>query len=803
MTALYDEIESILLSIEKPGRYCGGEFNSINKENPFFRMALSYPDLYEIGMANHGLRILYDVSNAIEGCACERVFSVADDMRDVLVEKKIPLFTLESRTPLSECDLLGFNVSHELIYTNILQILDLGSVPLRRTERSEKDPFVCFGGDAISNPFPMSLFADLFFAGEGEDGLPELIRCMMDCKEKGLSRKETLEKLSYIDGVIISEYLDQYGKTRKVKKRSYRGHPVNPLRPIVPSMRISQDKAVVEVTRGCANLCKFCHAGYYSLPSRNFSYQDSVDAAKQIIQNTGYDDVTFLSLSIGDYREMTELLNAVLPYFNERGVSISLPSLKVDESTLPVIRTISDIRRTSITLALEAADEEMRMNINKKLTIDELERIVTALFNEHWDTVKFYFMLGLPGYKEKDEAQAILDLLTRIDCIGMKRKKINVTVSPFIPKPHTPLENADMASEEYFRDTVRRLKSSVPKRIVIKNHNIGSSLIEGLLARGDSSISAVIEDAYRKGAHLDSWDEHFRYDIWKQAIAAHAVDTAVVYSSKTADLMQWKIIDTGYGHLTDSMRSKCSDRIFNPSLSRDLDTEASAAGVAAFKIKYDCKTRARVVLTKTGAMKYISHLDYMEIVKRGFRILGIPLSYTQGFNTHERLAAGYPLPLGIESEHELFDLDLYDDLDQSLFTGRDSLAFPCGVRVLSVSEIEGRDSLMAAINALAFTVTAKDPSVLAVIRHSLENRIPLVKVSKEGVKKDVLFADAVKSYECSESAISIIVTIGTPNSLRIDQLVAQLAGAEILSAGIRLLKTASFTADGTSLRNIL
>ena len=802
MHSLQSRIDSILLDVEKPGRYCGGEFNSIVKHDPEFRVAISYPDLYEIGMANHGLRILYDVANAVDGCACERVFSVADDMRDRLAADSIPLFTLESRTPLCECGLVSFNASHELLYTNILQILDLGRIPLHRTDRSEKDPFVCAGGDAVSNPGPLSAFIDFFCVGEGEESYPEVIRVLMEEKRKNSSRAATLERLSKVEGVIVSDYLDSYGPSRPVRKRLYRGAPVNPLKPIVPSIRISQDKAVVEVTRGCANLCSFCHAGYYALPCRTFSAESSVEAAKTILANTGYDDVTFLSLSIGDYREVTKLLNTVLPYFNERGVSISLPSLKVDEGTLPIIRTISDIRRTSITLAIEAADEPTRMRINKKLTIEELETIVTTLFKGGWDTIKFYFMIGLPGFRDHDEAQAIVDLLMRIDYIGYKKKKINVTVSPFIPKPHTPFEGEEMADEEYFRETVRRIKSAVPRRIAIKNHNIGSSLIEGLLARGWTDTGRVIEEAYRRGAHLDSWDEHFRYDIWRDTVKAVFPEPAVPYRALDATSMKWKFIDTGYGRLTEKMKGSCSQKLHNPSLSEPLDTEASAAALEKFKEKYECRSRARIILTKTGRMRFISHLDYVDIVKRGLRILGMPVSYTQGFNKHERIAAGFPLPLGVESEHEIFDLDLYGDFDAASIFSKKRSAFPDGVDIVSLSRIETKDSLMASINALTFTVEA-DEEATARIVHSLEQKIQLVKHGKEGAKKAVPFEAAILSHSQKDGKVIIDMTIGTPDSLRVDQLVPQLLGTETIPAGVRVVKTGSWTVKDGALAAIV
>ena len=794
MGSLTAEIEKLLLHVEKPGRYCGGEFNSIVKKDAAFRMALSYPDLYEIGMANHGLRILYDLVNRMDGCACERVFSIPDDFRILIKENNIPLFTLETRTSLAQCDLVAFNASHELLYTNILQILELGNIPLHRTERNDPFPLVCLGGDAASNPFPMSSFADFFFLGEGEEGIIEIVSVLRAEKEKGSDKKSILESLSRIEGVVISEYLPEYGKTRSARKREYRGLPHNPSRPVVPSMRISQDKAVVEVMRGCANLCTFCHAGFYSLPCRHVDHNKAAEDARNVIKGTGYDDVTFLSLSIGDYDGIADLLNEVLPELNEQGVSISLPSLKIDEKTLPVIKIISNIRKTSITFAVEAADEQMRKLINKKLTIDELERILSDLFSDKWDTVKFYFMIGLPGFRENSEVDAIIALLKRIDELGKKRKNLNVTVSPFIPKPHTPLEVAEMADEPYFRETVKILKDGPPRRITIKNHNIGSSIIEGLCARGDEKVGAIIESAYRKGAILDSWDEHFRYDIWREAIAESGIDVDVYRRSRSREELPWTVFDTGYVRLKEKMYGQSSCKLRTPGLDKQINTEAIAASFETFKKKYECNVRVRIRCTKTGAMKYISHLDYMEVVKRGLRIIGMPVSFTQGFNKHERIAAGFPLPLGIESETELFDLDLYAAFNPEILKEQ-ALAFPEGVRITDVAVIETKASLMAAINALSYRITADDCRLIDMMKARLATGEGFTKTNKEGKSKDITFEQAVRSFS-GDGSIDITLNVGTPESLRIDQVVMQLSGREDALDVCRVVKTGQYAVAG-------
>ncbi len=485
------KIEEILLRVEKPARYAGGELFAVVKKEADIRIALSYPDLYEIGMANHGVKILYDVANGVDGVACERVFAAYPDFRTEIETAGIKLFTLETRTPLFECDCVAFNLSHELLYTNVLQILELGGIPLRSADRSENDPIVIAGGEAVSNPAPMSPFIDLFFAGEGEDGFAEIAATLRTSKKNSLTREKTIQELLLIEGVF------RYGLSTKAVRRVYRGVLKDPVRPVMPSMRISQDRALIEVMRGCFNLCKFCHAGYYNLPCRQYSVADAAARAREVIKNTGYNEITFLSLSISDYRDIIPLLNETLPEFNEKGISVSLPSLKVDMRTLPIIEITSDVRKSSITFAIEAASDEIRSAIHKKISIDELMTIIGRVFAGKWDMIKLYFMIGLPGFREHDEAEAIVDLLRKIDDVGMRRKKINATISPFIPKPHTPLERVEMADEAYIRNTVTRIKTGLPRRIAVKNHSIDGSMLEGLLARGDAAVADMIEKAYR------------------------------------------------------------------------------------------------------------------------------------------------------------------------------------------------------------------------------------------------------------------------------------------------------------------
>ena len=447
-----NKLEEKLYHVQKPAQYLGGELNTVIKEDVTVRAAICYPDLYEVGMSNNGIKILYEKGNALESVACERVFAAASDFEAMLRANSMPLFTLETRTPLNELDLLGFNLAHELLFTNILQVLDLGGIPLLRRERGGSDPIVMAGGGAASNPFPMSDFIDVFYLGDGEEGFVEVLELLRDARGKNMSRSETVAAMADIEGVLLPNlYNFEYSgagtvkvEGPAVKKRIFRGcGPSDPVRPPVSNIRIAQERAVVEISRGCFNLCKFCHAGYYDLPYRSYSFEDVARRVNTVLENTGYDELTLTSLSISDYRELTPLLNRLLPELTERGISVSLPSMKVDTDTIPVIECVSDVRKSSLTFAVESGDPRIRSLSNKKVREEDLLAILDHVLSRGWNTVKLYFMIGLPGCEEADEAGAIIDLLKKIITLGSRRKDIHVTVSPFVPKPHYALSERE------------------------------------------------------------------------------------------------------------------------------------------------------------------------------------------------------------------------------------------------------------------------------------------------------------------------------------------------------------------------
>ncbi|HPV40330.1 MAG TPA: TIGR03960 family B12-binding radical SAM protein [Spirochaetota bacterium] len=791
-------IEKLLSRVQKPARYMGRELNVIVKDDARVRMALSYPDLYEVGMSNNGLRILYDIVNAMPGAACERVFAVSDDFARALREDGIPLYTLETYTPLCELDALGFNLSHELLCTNVMQILDLGGIPLRRSERGEGMPIIIAGGEAVSNPFPMGDFIDAFFIGDGEEGIRDIVTVLADAGTAGLGRDETIGRIGEIPGVLLPSRYDT-GAGPTVRKRVYRGTALmDPVKPLVPGIRIAQERIVVEATRGCTNFCNFCHAGFYDLPYRCYDHGDVADRVLEIARNTGYNEVTLSSLSISDYPYLASLINRVLPDLTAAGISVSFPSLRVDAATLPLIEQVSELRRASLTFAVESASEQVRARANKRIFINDLAEIVGHVYARGWRVIKLYFMIGLPGCEEYDEAEDIISLLKNIHRIGGRRLDINVTVSPFVPKPHTPFQREGQRGREYFEGTVRRIKRALPRSITIKNHNVEASIMEGVLARGDSRLGAVIEKSYREGCLFDSWDECFRYDIWKRNLDDMLPGWEDRLGERLDGPLPWRFVETGFEKLVEK-RAEASaaclplrDRV--PQQREAIDTARLEKARRSFESRYAVTGRIRIRFTRTGMMRFIPHIDFMEIVKRALRMAGAPVAMSQGFNKRERVSAGFPTPVGIESEAELVDVELFDVAGSDVMA-RLNASLPDGITAAGFRTIEDKTSLMAMTGVIEYRVTAA--SGAAALAAGLDAR---PQFRKHGKKSDraVSFDTVVHSYETVDDHTVILrLFAGSEDSIRIDDAVKTLLGGDgEVMGNVRMVKTAQYRNDG-------
>lgn len=600
--ALSDEI---LMSVEKPARYTGNEINMVKKDpaSVDVRFCMCFPDVYEIGMSHLGIQILYDMFNQWEDTYCERVYSPWPDLDKIMREKHIPLFALESQQPIKEFDFLGITLQYEMCYTNILQVLDLSGIPLYTKDRTMEDPFVVCGGPCTYNPEPIADFFDLVYIGEGETSYRELLDKYKEWKKSGKSRREFLEIAATVDGIYVPSLYDvtynQDGTIHamvpncetapeKVKKQVVNDltHTYYPEKPLVPYIKATQDRVVLEIQRGCIRGCRFCQAGMIYRPIRPRDIDYLKKMAVTMLDNTGYEEITLSSLSSSDYKELSELVYFLIDECDERKINISLPSLRIDAFSLDVMSKVQDVKKSSLTFAPEAGSQRMRNVINKGLTEEVILSGAWEAFQGGWNRVKLYFMLGLPGERE-DDIEQIAVLADKIAAKYFElpkeerhgRPEIVASSSFFVPKPFTPFQWSPMNTAEQFESKRRFLLGKVKEQLNQRSiryqcHDAVTSELEGIFARGDRKLCKVIEDAYRRGCIFDAWTDYFKEDVWEQVMDENGVSRYFYnYRERGKDeIFPWDFIDIGVSKnflyreyenslqekVTPNCRAKCS-----------------------------------------------------------------------------------------------------------------------------------------------------------------------------------------------------------------------------------------------------
>ena len=575
--ALRDEI---LLQIDKAARYIGGEVNAVmkNKDDVDIRFAMAFPDVYEIGMSNLGMMILYDMFNKRDDVWCERLFSPWTDLDKIMREEKIPLFTLESQDPVKEFDFLGITLGYEMCYTNVLQLLDLSGIPFRAAERVEDDPLVIGGGACAYNPEPLAEFFDLFYIGEGETVYGALFDAYKANKKAGGSRQDFLLKAAQIPGIYVPSLYEVTYKEdgtiesfrskhadvpEKVEKQLIidMDRDYNKLEaPVVPHIKATQDRVTLEIQRGCIRGCRFCQAGMIYRPTRERDVETLKESARIMLKNTGHEEISLSSLSSSDYSQLKEIVNFLIDEFRDEAVNISLPSLRIDAFSLDVMSKVQDVKKSSLTFAPEAGSQRRRNVINKGLTEEDILHGAGEAFKGGWNQVKLYFMLGLPTETEDDMkgiahlAQKIAETYYEVVPKEQRRGKvqINVSTSFFVPKPFTPFQWAPMFREEDFIEKAKVVKNEIRSQLNQRSirynwHEPDVTVLEGFLARGDRRCSKVILKAYEKGALYDAWSESFHYDIWKEAFKETGVDIEfyTLRERSTDEILPWDFIDAG------------------------------------------------------------------------------------------------------------------------------------------------------------------------------------------------------------------------------------------------------------------
>jgi radical SAM family uncharacterized protein/radical SAM-linked protein len=826
------KLEDVLPRVSRPSRYLGGEPGSLRKDPAQVdtTFALAFPDVYEVGMSHLGFAILYHVLNALEGVAAERVYAPWPDMEEHLRAAGAPLVSLESERPLGQFDIVGFTLQYELSYSNILNMLDLAGIPRRRGDRDENAPLIVVGGPCAFNPEPLADFIDCAVIGDGEEAVVELCEAVRASRAAGESRDLLLERLAAIEGIYVpSLFAVDYREDgrlaairplregyEKVSRRFLTDLDAAPYptSPIVPFMNTVHDRVSVEIARGCTRGCRFCQAGYIYRPVRERSPQRIADIIEESLERSGYEEVSLLSLSTGDYSCIEPLIKGLMNRYAKEKVAVSFPSLRVGSLTPELMEEIKKVRKTGFTLAPEAGTERLRQVINKGITEEDLLDATRAAFTLGWRVIKLYFMMGLPTETEEDLA-AIIDLASRVKHTGKGTEggaDVNASVSTFVPKAHTPFQwepqlsiQETLKRQDFLREGLRK------KKLRLKWHEASLSFLEGVFARGDRRLGAVLEKAVDLGCRFDGWRDHFDFARWQEAFASCGIDPAWYLRERgEEEVLPWDHIDCGIpkaffraerrrslaGTYTPDCRSGecsgcglCDFEELRMRLTERGELSLPAPEQTELPGEEErCKIRVR--MRKDGKARFVGHLEFMTVVHRAARRARLPVRFSAGFHPQPRISFPDALPTGVESDAEIIDLELFRPRGAREIVEALNEQLPEGFKVLEGASLPWQTpSPSVSIKEVLYRVTLP-----AEVPEDLDRRLEaflaagevFVSRDKGGKSVSVDLRPDVIDLEHADGALLLTMIKGSPT-----RLTEHLLGLSVEQArSLRIRKTA-------------
>jgi radical SAM family uncharacterized protein/radical SAM-linked protein len=785
----------------------GGEMGAVVKPAAEFRFVLAFPDVYEVGMSHLGLKILYTVLNNVPWIAAERAFAPWPDMETTHRRDHIPLTSLESGRPLATADVIGFTLQYELSYTNILNMLELAGIPLLASERNGDAPLVIGGGPCASNPEPLADFFDAFVLGDGEEVVLEIAEVIRSARCEGVPRSVVLERLAEIKGVYVPSFFSvsyhEDGRVSRIEplrtgyervQRRYLADietSVTPTAPVVPFMKTVHDRVSIEIARGCTRGCRFCQAGYIYRPVRERSPERILASVSESLKNSGHEEISLLSLSTGDYCQIEPLLKALMKRHADDRIAVSLPSLRVGTLTRELVEEIRKVRKTGFTLAPEAGSDRLRKAINKGISEEDLLDNAYGAYSAGWRLIKLYFMIGLPGEAD-DDILAIADLSRKVKGQGKRTGKggeVNVAISTFVPKSHTPYQWEPQIGESEIVRRQQLLRQELRRgKLNFKWHDSHLSLLEGVFARGDRRLGRLIMSAHALGCRFDGWGEHYNAQAWKEAFAETGIDPAFYLRRRETDeVLPWDHLDFGVtkafllhergqsdqGLYTEDCRSgQCSgcgvcdfDQITmrqQPAFEGDVDQGVSNAApqLPAQGV------RIRLRFEKLGVMRLLSHLEMLTLFSRAVNRAAIPIRFSQGFHPHPKFSFATALSVGVESYAEYMDMEIAPGFGAQAVMSSLNQVLPAGMRISAAEEIPlNSPSLSVIIEAVRYRVTVPEQSGVDLSRKATEflalDSFPWRR-EKRGKVAEFDLRHELRQVSVRDNSLEIVVGRGKP-----------------------------------------